>query len=91
MSGQYMTQVMYGSREMLRTRPPTLSARPEGVSGGYCGGGALAGIWACAAASALDAACIGNRGPPAEEGAEVGGECGALWVLLKRVAKRGEG
>ena len=44
LSGQYMTHGASGSREMLRTRPPTLRARPEGVSGGYWGGGALVGI-----------------------------------------------
>ena len=90
LSGQYMTQGVRGSLEMLRTRPPTLRARPEGVRGGYWGGGALAGIWAWAAASALDAACMGKRGPVVG-GAEMGGEWGALWVLLKRVAKRGDG
>ena len=76
---------------MLRTRPPTLRARPEGVRGGYCGGGAFAGIWACAAANALDVACIWNRDPAVEEGVRLGGEWGALWVWLKRVAKRGDG
>ena len=35
LSGQYMTQGDKESREMLRTRPPTLNARPDGVSGGY--------------------------------------------------------
>lgn len=50
-----MTQGESGSRDMLRTLPPTLRARPDGVRGGYCGGGGLDDICACAAARALAA------------------------------------
>ena len=91
LSGQYMTHGDIASVEMFRTRPPMLRARPDGVRGGYCGGGAFAGIRAWAAARALDAVCMGKRGAAAEGGAEDGGECGALCTLLKRVANRGDG
>ena len=37
MSGQYMMHGNVGSVEMLRTRPPALSACPDGVSSGYVG------------------------------------------------------
>lgn len=37
LSGQYIMHGNVGSVEMLRTRPPALSACPDGVSSGYVG------------------------------------------------------
>ena len=91
LSGQYMTHGASGSREMLRTRPPTLRARPEGVSGGYWGGGALLGICAWAAARALDAVWLGNPGVVAEDGVDDGGVRVTVGGLWNRPAKRGDG
>ncbi len=91
LSGQYMTQGARGSRETLRTRPPTLSDRPEGVRGGYCGGGAFDGTFMDGCGPALGGPLKLKFDDELGEGRVVSGVCGALWIPLYRGAKRGEG
>ena len=64
LSGQYMMHGAVGSVEMLRTRPPALSAWPEGVSSGYVGacGRAPSTVGDCNCNCDCDCICDGDCG-----------------------------